>query len=171
MAKFSIKQLEKQVVELTEALQRERADSVNLRRRVDEERAQLGNFYKSMVVRDVLPIIDNCERLLDHISKHSEERPLKEGVEKIVKQAQKVLAGLGVERIKTVGSEFDPRYHEAISVEDPSTGSGQAHNLVEVVCEELQPGYKLDDEIIRHATVRVRMQRSPKLESEGEEKK
>jgi len=152
MAKFSIKQLEKQVVELTEALQRERADSVNLRRRVDEERAQLGNFYKSMVVRDVLPIIDNCERLLDHISKHSEERPLKEGVEKIVKQAQKVLAGLGVERIKTVGSEFDPRYHEAISVED-------AGGQVEVVCEELQPGYKLDDEIIRHATVRVKMEK------------
>ena len=152
MAKFSIKQLEKQVVELTEALQRERADSVNLRRRVDEERAQLGNFYKSMVVRDVLPIIDNCERLLDHISKHSEERPLKEGVEKIVKQAQKVLAGLGVEGIKTVGSEFDPRYHEAISVED-------AGGQVEVVCEELQPGYKLDDEIIRHATVRVKMEK------------
>src|SRR3989344_5504442 len=152
MAKFSIKQLEKQVVELTEALQRERADSVNLRRRVDEERAQLGNFYKAMVVRDVLPIIDNCERLLDHISKHSEERPLKEGVEKIVKQAQKVLAGLGVERIKTVGSEFDPRYHEAISVED-------AGGQVEVVCEELQPGYKLDDEIIRHATVRVKMEK------------
>ena len=155
----SYEELQQQIRQLTEALQRERADAINLRRRVDEERSQLGNFYKSMVVRDVLPIIDNCERLLDHISRHSEERPLKDGVEKIVKQAQKVLADLGVERIKTVGQEFDPRYHEAISVEDPSASSGQAHDLVEVVCEELQPGYKLGDEIIRPATVKVRMEK------------
>jgi molecular chaperone GrpE (heat shock protein) len=50
--KPAIEDLQRQVDELTNALQRERADSVNLRRRVEEERAQLGNFYKSMVVRD-----------------------------------------------------------------------------------------------------------------------
>ena len=117
----------------------------------------MANFYKAIVVRDILPIIDNCERLLDHISRHSEERPLKSGVEQIVKQAQKVLVDLGVERIKTIGETFDPRLHEAISMEDAahSTGSGQG-GQVEVVCEELQPGYKLGDEIIRHAMVRVK---------------
>ena len=150
--KPSLTQMQKQVDDLTQALQRERADSVNLRRRVDEERAQLGNFYKAMVMRDILPIIDNCERLLDHISKHSEERPLKEGVEKIIKQTQKILTDLGVERVETVGQKFDPRLHEAISMED-------AGGQVEVVCEELQPGYKLADEIIRHAMVRVRMEK------------
>ena len=50
--KPAVKELEQKLGELTEALQRERADSVNLRRRMDEERSQLGSFYKSMVVRD-----------------------------------------------------------------------------------------------------------------------
>src|SRR3990167_10908006 len=100
--KPSLAQLKRQVADLTEALQRERADATNIRRRAEDERQQMANFYKAIVVRDILPIIDNCERLLDHISRHSEERPLKSGVEQIVKQAQKVLVDLGVERIKTI---------------------------------------------------------------------
>lgn len=157
--KPSVVQLQKQVGELTQALQRERADSINLRRRVDEEREQLGSFYKSMVVRQLLPAVDNLERALIHIPKELKTHDYVKGVQGVVKQFEQCFKQLGVERIKTVGQGFDPRYHEAISVEDPSTGSGQAHDLVEVVCEELQPGYKLGDEIIRHATVRVRMQK------------
>ena len=144
--------LREQVQELTQALQRERADSVNLRRRVDEERAQLGNFYKAMVVRQLLPALDNLERALMHVPKDLKAHDYVKGVQGVVKQFEQCFKQLGVERIKTVGSEFDPRYHEAISVED-------AGGQVEVVCEELQPGYKLDDEIIRHATVRVKMEK------------
>jgi len=143
---------------MTEALQRERADSVNLRRRIDEERSQLGNFYKSMVVRQLLPALDNLERALMHIPKDLKNHGYVKGVQGVVKQFEQCFKQLGVERIKTVGQRFDPRYHEAISVEDSSTSSRQAHDLVEVVCEELQPGYKLGDEIIRHATVKVKME-------------
>jgi len=157
--KPSLTQLQKQVDDLTQALQRERADSVNLRRRIDEERSQLGNFYKSMVVRELLPAVDNLERALMHIPKDLKSHDYVKGVQGIVKQFEDCFKKLGVERIKTVGNKFDPRYHEAISVENPSTSSGQVHDLVEVVCEELQPGYKLGDEIIRHATVRVRMEK------------
>lgn len=150
--KPSLTQLQKQVDELTQALQRERADSVNLRRRVDEERAQLGTFYKSMVVRELLPAVDNLERALMHIPKDLKSHDYVRGVQGVVKQFEQAFKQLGVERIKTVGAEFDPRLHEAISVED-------AGGQVEVVCEELQPGYKLGDEIIRHATVKVRMEK------------
>ncbi|MBI2285216.1 nucleotide exchange factor GrpE [Candidatus Saccharibacteria bacterium] len=151
-----VKELEQQISELTQALQRERADSVNLRRRVDEERAQLGTFYKSKVIRQLLPAVDNLERALMHIPKDLKNHDYVKGVRGVVKQFEQCFKQLGVERIKTVGQQFDPRYHEAISVEDPQAGSGQAHDLVEVVCEELQPGYKLGDEIIRHAMVRVK---------------
>jgi molecular chaperone GrpE len=58
------------------------------------------------------------------------------------------LADLGVERIKTVCEPFDPVYHEAISAED---GEG----TTEVVSEELQSGYTMGDEVLRHAMVRV----------------
>jgi len=72
-------------------------------------------------------------------------------VQGVVKQFESTLGSLGVERIKTVGEPFDPHYHEAVSMEE---GDG----TVEVVCEELQPGYKLGDEVIRHAMVRVKME-------------
>lgn len=158
-AKVQIESMQQKINELTQALQRERADSVNLRRRIDEERAQLANFYKSMVVRQLLPAVDNLERALMHIPKDLKNHSYIKGVQGVVKQFEQCFKKLGVERIKTLGQQFDPRFHEAISVEDPSSGSGQAHDLVEVVCEELQPGYKLGNEIIRHATVKVRMEK------------
>ena len=54
-----------------------------------------------------------------------------------------------IEGIKTVGEPFDPHYHEAVSMEEGEGGQ-------EVVSEELQSGYKLGDEVIRHAMVRVK---------------
>lgn len=137
-----------QIAELTDALQRERADAMNVRRRAEEERAGLGSFYKANVVRELLPVIDNFERALKHLPKELEGNDYIKGVQGIAKQFEDVLSKLGVERIKTVGEPFDPKLHEAISHEE---GDGP-----ELVSEELQAGYKIGDEIIRHAMVRVK---------------
>lgn len=145
-----VEELQKQVADLTEALQRERADAMNLRRRHEEQISGLKNVIKANVVRDLLPVIDNFERALKHVPADLAESDYIKGVQGIVKQFEKTLAELGVERIATVGAPFDPRYHEAISMEE---GDGTE----EVVSEELQAGYKLGDEVIRHAMVRVRM--------------
>lgn len=155
--KPSLSELEKQVQELTKALQHERADSVNLRRRVEEERAQLANFHKALVVRELLPALDNLERALKHAPKDLINHDYVKGVQGVVKQFERALDELNVERIKTVGEEFDPKYHEAVGVED-------AGGNVEVVCEELQPGYKIGDEIIRHAFVKVKMDKGNRKE-------
>lgn len=140
--------LEQQVAELTEALQRERADATNLRRRHDEQIAGLKDMVKASVVRDLLPVIDNFERALKHVPEDLAGNDYIKGVQGVVRQFEKTLEQLGVERIKTVGEPFDPRFHEAISMEE---GEGTE----EVVSEELQAGYKLGDEVIRHAMVRV----------------
>lgn len=146
----SFELLEQQVAQLTEALQRERADSANIRRRHDEQVASLKTIVKANVVRDLLPVIDNLERALKHVPKEIEQHDYIKGVQGVVKQFEKTLSDIGVERIKTIGEVFDPRYHEAVSMEE---GDG----TVEVICEELQPGYKLGADIIRHAMVRVKM--------------
>jgi len=150
-AKVDVTALEQQIADLTEALQRERADATNLRRRHDEQIAGLKSVVKASVVRDLLPVIDNFERALKHIPEDLAESDFVKGVQGIIKQFEKTLADLGVERIATVGSAFDPRFHEAVSMED---GDGTE----EVVSEELQAGYRLGDEVIRHAMVRVKMQ-------------
>jgi molecular chaperone GrpE len=149
--KPTIAELERKINDLTEALQRERADAENLRRRTQEEKSRLGEFYKAMVVQELLPALDNLERAFAHTPKELKDHDYIKGVRSVMKQFEQSFAQLGVKRIKTVGEVFDPRLHEAVQMEE---GDG----TVEVVCEELQPGYLLGDEVIRHAMVKVRME-------------
>jgi len=150
--KPTLAELEQKIAELTEALQRERADALNVRRRTEEERAQLADFYKAMILRELLPALDNLERALKHIPKDLAGHDYVKGIQGVAKQFEDCFAKLGVQRIKTVGEPFDPKLHEAISVED-------AGGHVEVVCEELQPGYQIGDDVIRHALVKVKMEK------------
>jgi molecular chaperone GrpE len=146
-----VHQMQTQIDDLTAALQRERADAMNLRRRHEEQIGSLKNVVKAGVIRDLLPVIDNFERALKHVPKELECKDYVKGVQGVVKQFEKTLGDSGVERIKTAGEPFDPKYHEAVAMED---GDG-AH---EVVSEELQSGYCIGDEVIRHAMVKVKMQ-------------
>lgn len=137
------------IAELTAALQRERADAVNLRRRHEAEIAALRTRVKANVVHDLLPVIDNFERALKHVPQDLKDNDYIKGVQAVVKQFEQTLASIGVERIKTVGEHFDPHLHEAVSMED---GDGEH----EIISEELQAGYKIGDDVIRHAMVKVK---------------
>jgi molecular chaperone GrpE len=148
----TLKELEQKVSDLTEALQRERADAQNLRRRTEEERSKMAGFYKAMTVQELLPAIDNLERAIKHTPKDLKDQDYVKGVQGVLKQLEQSFSQLGVKRIKTVGEVFNPRLHEAVHMED---GDG----TVEVVCEELQSGYKIGDEVIRHAMVKVKMEK------------
>lgn len=147
--KSGFKELEQKIAELTEALQRERADAINVLRRTEEDKAELGNFYKVIILRELLPAIDNLERALMHAPKDLKDHDYIKGVQGVAKQFEQSFKQLGVERIKTVDEHFDPHLHEAVHMED----KGGEH---EVITEELQSGYKLGDEIIRHAMVKVK---------------
>ena len=142
---------EDQLLQLTDALQRERADAVNLRRRHETEMTQLRTRVKSSVIHDLLPVIDNFERALKHVPADLASSDYVNGVQGVVKQFETTLADMGVERIATVGEVFNPHFHEAVSMDD---GEG----LTEVVSEELQAGFKIGDDVIRHAMVRVSQQ-------------
>ncbi len=149
--KRQIDELQAQIADLTGALQRERADAVNLRRRHEEQIASLKNVVKANVIRELLPVIDNFERALKHVPEDLDDNDYIKGVQGIVKQFEKTLADIGIEKIKTVGEPFDPVVHEAVTMED---GDGTQ----EVVSEELQSGYKLGPDVIRHAMVKVKNQ-------------
>ncbi len=151
--KPTIADLQQQIADLTDALQRERADVSNVRRQHDAQLATLKNHVKAGVITDLLPVIDNFERALKHVPKDLDGNDFVKGVQGVVKQFESTLASMGVERIKTVGELFNPVYHEAVTMDD--TGHQQG---VEIVCEELQPGYRLGDDVIRHAMVKVKME-------------
>ena len=143
--------LTEEVTTLTEALQRERADAMNMRRRHEEQIMNLKSNLKADVVSDLLPVIDNFERALKHVPDALKNDDYVKGVQGVVAQFEKTLSDMGVKRIPTIGHEFDPHLHEAVGIED-----GEGDN--EVVSEELQAGYQIGDTVIRHAMVKVAKQ-------------
>lgn len=148
--KNQISQLKKQIDELTSALQVERADGLNIRRRAEEDRLKLAGYFRSEVIKQLLPFIDNFDRALKHApALPKDKQEWLKGLKSTEKQLGQILESLGFSRIKTVGQPFDPRLHEAVQVEE-GAGAGQ-----ETVIEEFSPGYKMGDEVIRHAMVKV----------------
>jgi molecular chaperone GrpE len=143
--------LREEVEMLTEAIQRERADAMNMRRRHDEQIMNLKSTLKADVVNDLLPVIDNFERALKHVPEELKENDYVKGVQGVVAQFDKTLADMGVKRIQTIGQDFNPHFHEAVGIEE---GEGDK----EIVSEELQAGYQIGDTVIRHAMVKVTKQ-------------
>lgn len=130
-----------QVAELTEALQRERAQFVNFRRRSAEEYKQATAAGKQRLAEKLLPILDDIDRAREH--GHLEDGPLKAFADKL----GDVLAGEQVVKFGAPGDAFDPELHEAI--QNDAIGSDL------VIGQALRPGYRLGEKVIRHAMVTV----------------
>jgi molecular chaperone GrpE len=146
---------QQKIAELTADLQKIQAEFINYRRRSGEERQQLLDFAKQDLIRDLLPLLDNLGRALAHLPLELKDNPWAQGVSQVGKQVEQTLAQIGVKKIPTIGLEFDPHLHEAVS--DDQSGE-------HTVLEELQTGYMLGDKVIRHAMVRVGKQSNQKKE-------
>ena len=142
-------ELAEENAQLNDSILRERADAMNVRKRAEDERLKMAGYYKASVIKELLPVIDNFERAMKAVPKDLEGNDYVKGIESTVKQFAQTLTKIGVERIKTVGEPFDPELHEAVTMEE---GDGAE----EIVSEELQSGYTLGDEVVRHAMVRVK---------------
>ncbi len=148
-----IEELKQQLAEITEALQRERADATNVRRRAEEDRLRMASYFKASVIKELLPFVDNFDRALSNTPKTNEKAftDWLQGLHGVNKQLWQTLQSLGVKKIETIGQKFDPKYHEAVQMDSESEGSE------EVITEEFMSGYTIDDEVIRHAMVKVAM--------------
>lgn len=128
---------------------RERADLENFKRRAQRERADTLRFGSEQLVRDLLPVVDNLERAIEHAQTSGEGVQLVEGVRLVLKGALDVLARNGITRIEAIGQPFDPAFHEAIAqVENDEV---EANHVV----QQFQPGYRLHDRLLRPAQVSV----------------
>lgn len=135
------------VDELTADLQRLQADFANFRNRSEEERTNAATTGKASIIFDLLPVLDNLDRAIGFQPEDIKDHDWVKGVAGVSKQLTTKLNELGLEKIKTVGQEFNPDLMEAVSVE----GDGEK----EVVSEELQGGYIMNGQVIRAAMVKV----------------
>ncbi|MGH7218118.1 MAG: nucleotide exchange factor GrpE [Candidatus Microsaccharimonas sp.] len=146
-------EFEQQLGELTLDLQRTRADFENYRKRVDAEKTAAREYGQAHAVLKLLPVVDNIERAIAYTPEELKDNPWAQGVANLVKNLDKSLEGLNVKRIDaTTGVEFNPELHEAIQFDEDATGEK------EVIAEELQAGYTLNGNVIRHAMVKVTKQ-------------
>lgn len=151
MAKSKKQQeLEQQVGELTQDLQRVRADFENYRKRSEQEKEIARASGRVTTISKLLPVIDNIERAIGHTPSELADNAWAQGVSKLVKNLEKSLADLNVTRIEArPGERFDPVLHEAIQFDEDAEGDH------EVIAEELQAGYLLGSDVIRHSMVKV----------------
>ena len=143
-------ELEQQIGELTQDVQRQRSDFENYRKRVEVEKEQAKQTGKTQAVMKLLPVIDNIDRAVAHLPAELQGNAWADGVVKLSKHLDKMVGDLSLEKIAIIPGEtlFDPSLHEAIQMDD-------AEGDTEVVAEELQTGWKLGDTVIRPAMVKV----------------
>ena len=144
---------EQQIAELTTDLQRMRADFENYRKRVDSDKEMAKATSKVSTIMQLLPVIDNIERAVAHMPVALQADTWAQGVAALVKSLEKSLESLGLKRINAKsGTEFNPEFHEAVQFDEEAVGE------TEVIAEELQAGYSLSGQVVRHAMVKVTRQ-------------
>ena len=127
------------ITELTNDLQRTRADFENYRRQVELQRGQYGELMAEATVKKFLPLLDDIDRAVA-------AQP--EVMAPLAKNIEKTLKNLNLEKMSPkAGEEFNPDLHNAVMVE----GDGDEETIAEV----LQSGYKYDGQVIRAAMVKV----------------
>lgn len=138
-----------EVSQFKETIMRQRADFDNFRRRVQKEKEQIRDSTREDLVAKLLPVVDNFERALASASNASDTTSIREGVTMISGQLMRALEGEGLTKIAALNEPFDPALHEAIATEERSDVPD--HH----VCEEMLPGYRFKDKVIRPAMVKV----------------
>ena len=155
-----VARLEAEAATLRDQVMRQAAEFQNYRRRTEQEKEQMMDFGKLLVVQQLLDVLDDFRRSLDAAEAVGDKpepeslpeafRSLHTGVAMVWGKLLGELAKLGVEQIDAVGKPFDETEHEAL-MSQPA-GDGQETGLV---VSEIQTGYKMGERVIRHARVVV----------------
>ncbi len=156
--KAQLEQASKEREEYLDLARRVSADFDNYRKRIMQREEEMRKFAGENLIRNLLPIIDDLERALNHMHPASSLKELKKGVEMVYKKFHDFLKSYNVEKMEVVGKEFNPHFHEALIVE--GEGEGQ-----EVVMEELEPGYLMHGRLLRPAKVKVHKRKGAQNEA------
>ena len=147
--------VEEKLEDAENRLLRTLAETENLRKRYEREKEDLSNYVISNFAKETLAILDNLQRALSSIKtndfKDTDEniKTFVEGIELTEKQIITIFEKFKIEKVKSLDSNFDPNFHQAmfeVESEDKEPGT-----VVEVV----QEGYKIGDRLLRPALVGV----------------
>ena len=143
---------------------RQTAEVENFKKRMAREKGDAIRYANEELVRDLLPILDNLERAVEHARGGGNGKPILDGVEMVLKGFLEILSKHGMTQVSASGEIFDPEKHEAIAKVESET------HKPNTVVEEHHKGYYLRDRLLRPSLVSVA--KSPETkETKIEEKK
>ncbi len=145
-----LKQCEADKMANLEELQRAKADFLNARKRLDEEKVKDRERALMAHIEELLPLCDSFEMALADQSFQEAPANLQKGINGINSQLSSILKNYGVTPIGEAGADFDPQEYEAVE-NIPVDTEAEDHKIVKVI----QRGYKLQDTVIRPARVAV----------------
>ncbi len=132
-----------------EQLLRTAADFDNFRKRTRRELVDAERRGRDDLLKELLPIFDNLERAVAHAESTSDVKALADGIGLVMRQFVDTLGKVGIERVKTTGTPFDPSVHEAIQhLETSDFPPG-------CIAAEVQAGYRDSERLVRPAMVVV----------------
>jgi molecular chaperone GrpE len=131
--------------ELTETLQRLQAEFENYKKSLEKEKSEYVKYAKSDLILKLLPVLDSFEIALKNTT--NKEKFVK-GMELIYAQLISILQSEGLKAIKAEGEKFDPYKHEVMLKEKSAQDD-------DIILEEFQKGYMLNDRVIRYSKVKV----------------
>ena len=138
-----------QVNEFKDALQRERADFSNFRKRTEREKSEMRAIVIADTVKQFLPVVDDFDRAWTNIPEDMRENDWLKGFALINKKFRDLLDSFGIEVLDPLGETFDHNFHDAIGSEDSDEYESGT------VLDVLQKGYVMNGKCIRPAIVRV----------------
>ena len=157
MKKEKTEKLEKEIEDLKASLAKEKDDYIrlmaefdNFRRRTSQEKLELVNVASEDTIKGLLPVLDDCERAMDVLSKSADSDAAKEGTELIFSKLTGYLQSKGLSKIEAMGAEFDTDLHEAVA-QFPVQEEDRKGKVYDVV----QTGYTLNGKVVRFAKVVV----------------
>ena len=139
-----------ELVQLKDKYLRTLAEYENFRKRSEKEKAQMFELGAKSIIEQLLPVVDNFERALEHISEEEKENSFVKGVEGIYKQIQKMFSDCDIQAIEAVGQKFNPALHNAVMTEE----EGDAEE--DTVTADLQKGCTYRGNVVRHSMVKVK---------------
>lgn len=122
----------------------------NFRRRTAKERIELITNAGEGLIKDLLPVLDDFERAIEHNENAEDPAAIKEGFQLIYNKFVKILEGKGLKAMDSKGKPFDTELHDAVA-NFPVEDKKQKEHVIEVA----EKGYLLNDKVIRHAKVIV----------------
>ena len=137
-----------QIGELTAHLQRLQAEFENYKKREASEKSELLSTAKAAVLSELMPALDNFDRAATHLPADLESNSWAKGMQYVGQQLLDILENMGISTYKPLGEKFDHSKHEALE-------HIQSDKPPETIVEVLTPGYKMGENIIRPATVKV----------------